>query len=212
MAAPAHVIVRCNGSGGFAGGGFDIFSFGFSMRQTPAEMTPAIQSQIADDVAAYFVNTKSWVSAMGVLEEVTFANVNAAGVQIGDTARYVRQVQGNANGPLHPPQITARVSLSDGLRGRSHRGGWYMPYTAWQISNTSGVCTGTQNADLRDSTVAFIRAVNAHFGAPGTVSPSVVIAGAAGLVPVTTVRVGNALDTIRTRRNAIKETYSVATV
>jgi hypothetical protein len=211
MAAPAHVRVRANGSLGGYASGLEIFSYGFSLRQVASEITQANRVAIAALVKAHFLDVKSGVTGCGFLDDVSFANVGGDGKQIGDTVRIPSQAQGNYNGALHPPQVTARVSLSDGLRGRSHRGGWYMPYTGWAIS-TNGYAQATDAANLRDSTLALIRGINAVFGAAGTVSPSVVIASQIGLLPVTTVRVGNVLDTMRTRRNALAETYSTATV
>jgi hypothetical protein len=211
MPVPAHVAVRANGSLGGPLSGIEIFSYGFSLRQVPAEISDANRASIAELVRVHFADVKSGVTAMGYLDDVTFANIGANGAQIGDTVRIVKQAQGAFNGALHPAQISARVSLGDGQRGRSHRGGWYMPYTGWALS-TLGNSQASDANNLLTSTLALIRGINAVFGAAGTVSPSVVIAGQAGLMPVTTVRVGNVLDTIRTRRNSLVETYSTGTV
>jgi hypothetical protein len=211
MAVPAHVAVRANGSLGGPLSGLEIFSYGFSLRQVPAEINDANRAAIAELVRVHFADVKSGVTGMGFLDDVTFANIGADGKQIGDTVRIAKSAQGNFNGALHPAQVSARISLGDGQRGRSHRGGWYMPYTGWALS-TNGNSQQSDAANLLTSTLALIRGVNGVFGAAGTVSPSVVIAGQAGLMPVSVVRVGNILDTIRTRRNGLTETYSTGAV
>jgi hypothetical protein len=207
MAYQPHWRVRCNGVAGPLAAPVEIFSFGFALGVDL--ITPAQQAGIATACTDYFSRTETGITPMGHLTEVAFSQVDAGGKQIGDTHRTVVAAAGTmTGGALHPLQVAYRVSLGDGLRGRSHRGGWYVPYPGWAVALTSGKDESGYSENGRDSALTLIRAVNTIAGQQGVVIASKTL----GNVKVTQVRVGNALDTIRTRRNALTEVYRVGTV
>jgi hypothetical protein len=208
MPGQPHWRVRLNGHAGTPSKAVEIFSFGFAVNADL--ITPAQQTAITAAAVAYFGRQATGITSTGNLDEVAFSQVGADHKQIGDTFRSaVAQPGGFANGVYQPLQIAYRVSLDDAQRGRSHRGGFYVPYPGWPTKQDTGAVDSDYCTQARDSCLTFIRAVNTTMGTAGKVCiPSQVL----GNVIVSRVRVGNVMDTIRTRRNALDEVYSVGTV
>lgn len=119
---------------------------------------------------------------------------------------------GGAAGPLHPPQVALAVSLYSARAATVGRGRFYLPLPSMEVdASTLGVATADQQGVV-NSTLAMLNAVGAALGG----SDSRVCVASGGSVkhalppacyPVTRIRVGAALDTIRSRRGKVSEAY-----
>ena len=118
---------------------------------------------------------------------------------------------GGSQGPTHAPQVAIAVSLGTAKsRGRAARGRFYVPSPNVQLqADTGAVSTGFAES-VRLAAVTLINAVNESVAGHYVGVASEVGTGA--FEPVTSVRVGRALDTIRSRRTSIPEAYTADTV
>jgi hypothetical protein len=206
MPREAHIRVRCNGTIGLQSDPFEIFSYGFSLGAGDFLTVPQL-AQLQALVETYHSREYTGIRPTARLTEIAVSTVNALGKQVGDTQRVQTSVAGGGSGADHPPQIAYRVSLDDQIRGRSHKGGWYVPCPGW------GIDAGTGQTSLDNAANAVIAAVDLINGLNALASiPNVVIASALGNLPVTRVRVGRAADTVRSRRNSVAEGYQQALV
>jgi hypothetical protein len=197
-----HIRVRANGTLGPLSNPYEIFSYGFCLKSN-AGSGVADADAIAAKVAAYHSDSRTLISTRAHLTEVAVSEVGPSGAQNGQTARVVVDVVGGSNGGTVPPQIAYRVSLSDGLRGRSHRGGWYVPLPAASLSADDPRMSANDAAGAAASAKDLIAALNSGPNAQQLIIASQVL----GALVVTQVRVGRALDTIRSRRNTMVEDY-----
>lgn len=104
-----------------------------------------------------------------------------------------------------PSQCAVAVSLSGGARanGTPYRGRFYLP--APSVNALIGDGTYAQAAN----TLSFIQSYAANLAAAG-LTLSIWSRKDGTLVAVNQIRVGNKVDTMRSRRNELPETYSVA--
>lgn len=112
--------------------------------------------------------------------------------------------------PSQPLQCATVWSLLTGIPGRSYRGRMYWP--KW---------TGTVNAQFRNSSVndsmaqnaaLFINTIAGASVAGATFVPAVASVTLGEVTPVTSLRIGNVIDTQRRRRDNNPETYYSAPV
>ncbi len=156
-----------------------------------------------------------WAATMGlhqqsqiVLTECIYAVTGADGkVQHFPDGSYVQgkaevQVAGlNTAGSIMPLQTALVISLMTARPGASGRGRFFLP---WQSAGSLGLdfrLNLSEMQPLAADATALINKVNA-LGSP------VVINSSKGLnTPVTGVRIGRALDTMRSRREKVSESY-----
>jgi hypothetical protein len=198
-----HTRVRCNGIFGTLSGPVEIFSYGFALDATNFAV-PATTDGLVAAIVALHSGDRAAIATQMILTEVAFSNVSGAGVQIGETLRVPLEVPGGGGSMAHPPQVAWRVSLGSGLRGKSQRGGFYLPGPTVSTGAETGLVTEQKATNCATAVVEMINQINA-VGDPG--GRVVIASSVAGNVPVNQVRVGRALDTIRTRRNALVEGY-----
>lgn len=123
----------------------------------------------------------------------------ANGTYLRNTTQAV-DVVGTGTGPMFPPQVALAVTLETGVPGRSGLGRFFLP----GVSKTlTGFRMTTADADaIASSCKSFLAGLNTVWAAP------VSVASSTGPVrPVTALRVGRALDTIRSRREDVLEDY-----
>lgn len=144
------------------------------------------------------------------------ANVNATRVDVygySDTGPAVATGQATfqwlGSGTISKPFSTSVcVTKRTGLAGRSRRGRMYWPALAAPIASDG---TSTFASTLAAEFAELLN--DLAFAAPVSDIVSVVTSQTLGVVtPVTEVAVGNVLDTQRSRRSALAETYQVAPV
>jgi hypothetical protein len=186
---------------------WEIWSMSLSLDAGDFGLSEDQRNAVTAAVSDYFVRANTQISNYVHLQEVAFSLVGTDGKQIGETVRVPQDRSGLGGSMSMPPQVALRVSLGSGLRGRSQKGGFYLPVPAIGISADTGQIS-QEAADLAlSSTVSMIDQVNAVPGVRVVIASSV-----AGNVPVQLVRVGRRLDVIRRRANAIPESYVAESV
>jgi hypothetical protein len=171
---------------------------------TPSTPTLAMATEGAAAWATHMLNTHgSWCR----LTEVKLANIGADGLYTGSPVIAAVDHAGTSGAAPNPPQIAMAVSLGTTLRGPRGRGRFYIPAPAAAVEVNTGLIPTANQTFVQGKVVAFLNALNAI-----SQQGNVVIASSFGFsTPVTTVRVGRALDTIRSRRTSVVEGYSTPT-
>lgn len=118
---------------------------------------------------------------------------------------------------IYPPQVAVTASLGTSTPGPRGKGRVFLPSTIHVPSVTDLRLTAGNAQTIADGCKAFLNAVNAAALAQQDTSnavPRVSVYSAADNVqrPVTFVRVGRALDTMRSRRGDLPESYTVSTL
>lgn len=129
-------------------------------------------------------------------------------LQAGESASGLET--GNGAGVL-PPQCAAVFSLRTGRPGRSYKGRMYWPATGVSPESSTGRMGNTFATALLGDYVEMLSDVatlaNGIMG-PGSQLAPVVYSTKLDLVtPVTTIALGNVIDTQRRRRDKLAETY-----
>lgn len=123
-------------------------------------------------------------------------------------------VVGNTEAPSKVPQIALAVSWgTERARGHASKGRIYVPMPSVEPASTGRVPTATCQT-LATAWATQIDELNDIIQGVGQERPiASVVSGISGAwAPITTVRVGNVLDTQRSRRSALVEAYSTADV
>ena len=199
-------------------GAAEKFTFGLSLARDAGDgdASGAVQHNAAQfddmvqDSVAFFARPASRISSYAVLKEVKLATIGADGKYTTDPfIAGVNQAGGSNPGQVvYPPQIALAVSLVTNRRGPTGKGRFYLPAPYAGIDPTTGLTFPTDVALVRDSVVQWIDALNNEPDID-VVNHGVCVASTKGYnTRVTGVRVGRALDTIRTRRASLLETYS----
>lgn len=223
----AHKVVHVTISGTMLGGG-EIWQTGFHVGRLTSDADTPTQAYVDAVRNAW---SPMWSSNTGpycylynftgvkaVLLEVDGKYGSNEPVESFPTA----QVAGGYPGSAMPPQVALVATLVGGSgKGTGGKGRMYLPGVSWPIDTTGHIVTGNAQRVATDL-AAFFNTIDAVAGAPGHVvnaSKGHKVTGDTGPiwinprnVPVNGVRVGNVYDTQRRRRNALHETYSVATV
>lgn len=197
-----HWRARLNGVIGFAEPFPEIFSYGFAFG---GEVTnPGNLAGLLAACAGFHSNPLAQISNQARLTEIALSRVGVDGRQIGETQRYPRDVPGGGGVTrLHPPQVAMRVSLDSGLRGRSQKGGFYIPLPNLEVQPGQFQVLDVEAARVALAAKDMIDTINGLDG----ITNVIIASGVVGNIAVRRVRVGTALDTIRTRRNQLVERY-----
>ena len=230
MPAPLHYRLSFSGLIG-TGQTQEIFSHGLAVAtgttSQPIIGRPAMATLATTLSNAWATHMAPMVCAVAQLTRVRVALVENTGNVSKDGAGTFQQgdwlgSKPGVGGPLIlPPQLSVAVSLQSAASGPTGRGRFFVPSP--QI--------GTLGADLRLATpvqqdfvtfcTAFVAAVNTAAAAVAGGSLGRVVVPSGGSVsqgiapanrPVTQVRVGRVVDTMRSRRNALLEAYVVGAV
>lgn len=106
----------------------------------------------------------------------------------------------------YPAQVSLAVSLrTDAARGRAHAGRFYLPAPSAGLQSTTGTISTSSQTVVGGAVKVLLEAINTALPEWRVGVTSKVGAGAQR--PVTTVAVGAALDTIRSRRADVPESY-----
>jgi hypothetical protein len=191
---------------------YDVEDFTFSLAmisdfpgsaEDPPETVP---TAVIEAVRGYFGS--SGVAASSA--KVTAVKLN----KIGTDGRYtedttvlqdvVPPIAGT--GSINPaPQLATAVTLVTALtRGRASKGRYYLPLPGFSPA-ADGRLSAPNAENIASSSWAFIQALNA--GVPGFDVGVTSNIGAGAQHPVTSVRVGRVLDTMRSRREGFDEGY-----
>lgn len=176
---------------------------------------PDIDQSVVDDMGT---DCRNWFSRPATrignachLTEIKVAPIGGDGKYSGNPMLApLGKTDGGSSSPLpYPSQISAVVSLNTATRGASGRGRCFVPGTALPVNPlTNRVDQATAQA-AADSFATLLRDLQ---NLPGTFADVriVVPSGKGILSPVTSVRVGDELDTVRSRRNQDSEKYYTA--
>lgn len=199
--------VRVTAGGNISGS--QTWSVGLSLAADDATTVATLQDFLAGFRTIF--ETRLWASTGTTLRQrnsaqVTLARYRAyyypfAGQPVGAQAAIdITPLAGQAGGGYHPTQVSLVASLLTGLPGRSYRGRMYLPFTGATLENDNqasltditAMATGVKNL------IADVNTLTTTTG-PG----DVVIAGSAGNIPVTSVRVDSECDIQRRRANKV---------
>lgn len=180
------------------------FSFGFATTATLQQAPADWQSNSADAIAAAFADPGLKISAAAWLTQVKISLTNPVTGKVTNPP-YVKafSVQGGAGQYSKLPwQVALAVSLGVAADPRKAKGRFYLPVPLVDTTGTDGTFpTGIQDQVLA-SVKTMMDAVQTASG-----EKLVVASRTSGNHIVTSVRVGNKLDTIRSRRNKGVESY-----
>ncbi len=211
MVFAPHQRLTMIGTVGPSGAPVEIFSMGINLTGTAGAFTPAQQTldDLTADCVAFFGSNGTRIGPWAQLRAVKLASIGPDGKYTADALmnEVVPFKPGNAIGPVYPPQVALCVSLLTGRRGATGRGRFYLPAPVSEV-DTQGLITAAEANTIATSCRDFLNALGNQPGVdPGNLRPCV--SSSKGYnTPVTGVRVGRVLDTIRSRRNALNESYT----
>lgn len=169
-------------------------------------------TNIADDVADFHGRAATHIDARAELKEVKIAEIGADGKYTQDPIIKARvQAGGGGVQAFVLPQTALAISLMTDRRGATGRGRFYIPMPVLDPDATDGwrVPTGPIDAVL-GSAKSFLEALGNSAGFDLLTGLKVVVASTKGYnSDVTGVRVGRVVDTIRSRRGSLSESYRV---
>lgn len=176
----------------------------------------ALAALVATPVLSDWMSSaQSLISSNAVLEWVKVAIIGTDGKYLEDSVTVdIGPVNGSYTASNIPPQISTVISLTtDANRGLAHIGRIYPPLTGF--IGTNGYIDASYTANMASQAALLIQGLNNATNQAFGLSSDIVIASKVGAGVsriVSGVRVGNVLDTQRSRRNAFTETYSFASV
>lgn len=190
---------------------WETFAYRVNLSSPPGLAIPYSQARATDyaaDAVAFHGSSGAAISAVARLTEVKLAKVGPLGTYLADPFIVaVDQAGGNPAGVVHAPQVAWCMSLGTETRGASGRGRFYIPLPTSPVNSANGLVDAVGANNCNNALKEFIDNLNNTPGVDGQ-APRVVVASNKGFNSnVTEVRVGRALDTIRSRRQALIETY-----
>jgi hypothetical protein len=208
-----HLRLSAIGHLGDPGAGEDfVFTISIGTPQgipaLPASGWDGYASDCANDLRAFFKQATTHVSGRAVLREAKLAFIGADGRYTRDP--YLVPIADGAGAGSDQgqtlPQAALAVSLVTERRGPSGKGRFYLPMPVLPI----GFSLLADQAQCQEVAVNAAQLIANLGNAPGwdVDSGGVVVASTKGFnTPVTGVRVGRVVDTIRTRRRSLSESY-----
>jgi hypothetical protein len=230
VAYAPHMRLTMSGTLGATPGPPEIFSTSFAIADpagfpTPALATRARLQAVTDAIIGRWSNAALGIAAQAILRQVKVAYVLADGkVGLRSDGSYDQEVfvtgnngvPGGGGAMIYPFQVSLVATLAVGLGAGVPRGRMYLPLPTHvvqpngRILDAAAQGSATQVAGLLSDIAA---ALTAEGQRVAVASQGNVLRG---LPPnnqqVVSVRVGNVLDTIRSRRNALDEVYKSASV
>lgn len=206
--AYAQPFLRLVVSGTIANGA-EQFSYGLSLINDFGTGTPP--TEVPQGVIDAVTDFHSLGTVMAGTSRVNLIKLN----EIGTDGRYTSNDEtvlheldppvGPSGGNNHPPQVALAVSLmTDRARGRAARGRFYIPVGP-AVALDGRLSTGNRDTILT-AAYTFVSAINS--AVPGYDVGIVSNIGSGAQAAVTKIRVGRALDTLRSRRRSLEEDYA----
>jgi hypothetical protein len=177
----------------------------FRVNMTVGISPPVDQVALLDAAqAAWTAQFRPLMRPWAALTELKTAVIGPDGKYNGDpTIKAVNVLGTGQNATGSPAQVALGVSLNTALRGPRGRGRFFLPAPVHDPNGDTGLILGSDAQDVANRAAAFVTALNAVSGAG-----DVCVASSFGMnTPVTSVRCGRVLDTIRSRRSSINEGY-----
>lgn len=169
-----------------------------------------VWADLADDIRTFHSAPETLVSQYAVLEEVKFARIGADGKYLEDPVivNVVDAPGGSGSLSVVPPQTALAISLTTDRRGATGRGRFFLPMPHLTLDPQTMLASEAQVLGIRGQAVNLINNLE---NAPGidVLNLRVVVASSKGYnTPVSGVRVGRAIDTIRSRRRGLLESHT----
>jgi hypothetical protein len=214
-----HIRFQCAGQFGPVGGAWEIFSYGLSVGGAGAVSAGAdVLEDACQDLIDFHVRQATGISSTARLTSIKAAYVQADGTWQGAEAAY--EVTGswpggavnNGSEMPHAPQVALAVTLRTASNTPRTRGRFFLPAPAWGSLSADGLVAEVQAGSTAGSVVQLIQALNNQPGFDQGDDRVIVASTFGANTPVTSVSVGRVLDTIRSRRNALREAYVSAVV
>lgn len=170
-----------------------------------AFLTLADVDGVAAAFRTFWGSTTAKVGSTAVLDQVKGAVVGTTGRVTGPVVyatAFTPLPGGSGMAAGIPYQISNALSLRTGLRGPSNRGRIFLPQPTFNVGVVSGtIADDTALADFLATFKTFVVAAETH------VLPLCVASVRGHNAPVTVIEAGRVLDTIRKRRNKLREDY-----
>jgi hypothetical protein len=211
-----HLRVQVSGVLGPAGSAWEIFSWGFAIGGGSGGLQVAENalSDVCDDVISYWQDPAALVSVFARITSIKIADVQPDGKWRNGVATYERTSPGipggsqGAGGTLtHAPQVALAVTLRTAINSPRTRGRFFLPLPTATVPGGSGLMDSGQATGVAERTATLFTQVNNQPGFDNNGNVVVVASTFGAITPVTSVSVGRVLDTITSRRNALKESY-----
>lgn len=211
-----HQVARVTLSGTMFSGS-EIWSTGFYMGNETADAGQPTNQGAADIGAAFatfFSLTANRISTQYKFTQCKVVMLNNDGRTMADSAVYwspPSEVTGGSGTNVLPPQCSLALTLTNSLpRGLATKGRMYLPGVAVGV-NASGKVDALTVGTIADNLKAFFDSITNDADTPGRPvlasvgRPPLLLGGA--IRNVTTIKVGDVIDTQRRRRNALDEQY-----
>lgn len=211
MPKPAHTKVVFEGVRGTVAAPLERWAFGINF---PADAVPVTGSDIVDDAIASECATAyddNWFTAMNtdtILTRVKVSRVSADGTIAlrGDGSLVQGEWIGSKPGetaPMETPlQLAICVSLQTLRSGATGKGRFFIPMIAANVEATSKLLPVASQTNVANRAKAFLNDL-----ATILTFPPQVVSSKGYMTPVTSVRVGRVVDTLRSRRADLPEEY-----
>lgn len=183
--------------------GIHITAGGTDLPNTPAALqTWASTCASALALLTNAQNPRSMLSSSGSITDVACYYYAGPGpATLSATAPVGAGIAGSGT-PTMPPQCSQVITLRTALAGRRNRGRIYWPRLVGTM--TAGLKI-TQSQSLADDFAALLRAFENDGSTTGAYQIAVYSAAGETLTPVSSISVGDVVDTQRRRRDALQE-------
>lgn len=186
------------------------FSFRRGAVGNPENWDATFQCDIAEDVWTFLDAIKADTRSTFSWTHVKQSPVAATGRAIMNSSvyTYTTPIAGTATNML-PPQCAVAISLRAPVIGRRGRGRIYLPALNTAYADPDAVLSTSRATNLRTYAKSLIDGLQNPGGTPYTIPiVSIMSADSATAVRPTQVRTGNRIDTIRSRREQVAESYT----
>lgn len=213
-----QIYIQCTGQLGTGGGaGEEIFSFGFhytgaSTSFDAGAVLSALDTEaLAALIGVWFGRNTTQINDRAHLFQIKFSALGTDGhVMLGSDPILEEPEPGGTSGfassPDYPNQIALCVSMRTATNiGTATKGRFYLPLPAIALLGTGRVDPAGPPL-VAESTATFFDDMAAELDGAMLLSLMSSV-GAGRTLGVTRIEVGDVLDTIRRRRNALQETY-----
>lgn len=203
MAYDAHYRVTLSGILGTVANPVDGFSLGVALSATLAQAPLNWETAVRDACTAMWARNTSNIASHARLREVKISLKAPTGLDAAPSKRFAVDVAGGGAGPGYPHQVAWAVSLGAASDTRRAKGRFYLPCPVGAWTGATNLVADVDVAATADSMKTWLDALETASGEKVVVASSI-----DGNHTITTIRLGNKYDTVRSRRNALPETYT----
>ena len=167
------------------------------------------QKDVANAMRAWADAIKAQMAASFEWRSVKLTPISPDGKAATNPSNFVfkTKVSGTGSNAL-PPQCAIACSLRSVVPGRRGRGRLYVPAVSTGVLTVDALIGSSAQTALGNATRALLTSIGGIGG--GDVNTKVVVTSAGNdrYVLPSEVRIGNQVDTVRRRRNGVRETYT----